>query len=116
MERGHAAFSLRRQSELVGVPRSGLYDVPAEETAANLQLMRTMGPYLFRQDFGLDNGVHYIILAQDEQRLLNGGNIPVVGRPRLVHNLRLSYGRRKLLTLHDFSPFNSGNRQPAAAD
>lgn len=40
IERGHAAFSLRRQCELLGLPRAGLYYVPAEETAANLQLMR----------------------------------------------------------------------------
>ena len=42
MERGHTAFSLRRPCELVGLPRSGVYDVPAEETAAHLRLLRVI--------------------------------------------------------------------------
>jgi putative transposase len=37
-----ADFSMRRQCELVGVARSGLYYRPAEESAENLKLMRLL--------------------------------------------------------------------------
>src|SRR5947207_5052386 len=40
IEAGHPELSVRRQCELLGLSRSSLYYVPAEETAANLWLMR----------------------------------------------------------------------------
>jgi putative transposase len=40
VEPGHPELSVRRQCELLGVCRAGLYYQPAGETAANLELMR----------------------------------------------------------------------------
>jgi putative transposase len=40
VEPDHAELSVRRQCELLGLNRSSLYTGPAEETAANLALMR----------------------------------------------------------------------------
>jgi putative transposase len=40
IEWGHPEYSLRRQCELWGLSRSGLYYVPAHETDDNLRLMR----------------------------------------------------------------------------
>lgn len=42
IERGGAHLSVRRQCELAGVARSGLYCVPAPETRENLGLMRRL--------------------------------------------------------------------------
>src|SRR5581483_317071 len=42
VEPGHAALSLRRQCDLLGLNRSTLYYEPAAETAANLRLMRLL--------------------------------------------------------------------------
>lgn len=42
IEAGHTELSVRRQCELLGLPRSSLYYEPAEETAANLRLMRLL--------------------------------------------------------------------------
>lgn len=39
IEPGHAELSVRRQCELLGLPRASLYYQPAEETADNLRLM-----------------------------------------------------------------------------
>jgi putative transposase len=51
IERGHTEFSLRRQCELLGLPRSGLYSVPAPETADNLRLMRLIDEHYTRAPF-----------------------------------------------------------------
>lgn len=51
IERGHTEFSLRRQCALLGLPRSGLYYVPAKETAANLRLMRLIDEQYTRTPF-----------------------------------------------------------------
>ena len=40
MERGHPEISMRRQCELLGVNRSGLYYEPVGESAENLMRMR----------------------------------------------------------------------------
>jgi len=40
IEEGHAELSVRRQCELLGLNRSTLYYQPAQETEANLRLMR----------------------------------------------------------------------------
>jgi putative transposase len=40
IEPGHPDLSVRRQCELLGLSRSGLYDEPAGETPENLRLMR----------------------------------------------------------------------------
>jgi putative transposase len=40
LEPGHASISLRRQCDLLGLPRSTAYYAPIPETADNLQLMR----------------------------------------------------------------------------
>ena len=42
VEPGHAALSVRRQCELLGLSRSSLYYGPAEESAENLRLMRLL--------------------------------------------------------------------------
>jgi putative transposase len=42
VEPDHAELSVRRQCELLGLNRSSLYSGPAEETAANLALMRLL--------------------------------------------------------------------------
>jgi putative transposase len=42
VEPGHAALSVRRQCELLGLSRSSLYYEPAEESAENLRLMRLL--------------------------------------------------------------------------
>jgi len=39
VEPGHAELSVRRQCELLGLPRASLYYQPAQETADNLRLM-----------------------------------------------------------------------------
>jgi putative transposase len=40
LEPGHASISLRRQCDLLGLPRSTAYYAPVPETADNLRLMR----------------------------------------------------------------------------
>jgi len=42
VERDHPDLSVRRQCELLGVPRAGLYYEPAGESEENLQLMRLL--------------------------------------------------------------------------
>jgi putative transposase len=42
VEPGHPQLSVRRQCELLGLSRSGLYYEPAAETAENLRLMRLL--------------------------------------------------------------------------
>ena len=42
MDREHAEISIRRQCELLGVNRAGLYYQPLGESAENLQLMRLL--------------------------------------------------------------------------
>ena len=42
MERGNAEISVRRQCELLGVNRSGLYYAPVGESEENLLLMRLL--------------------------------------------------------------------------
>src|ERR1039457_7019006 len=42
LERSHAAISVRRQCELLGVNRSGLYYEPVGESEENLRLMRLL--------------------------------------------------------------------------
>jgi putative transposase len=51
IERGHTEVSLRRQCALLGLPRSGLYDVPAKDIAANLRLMRLIDEQYTRTPF-----------------------------------------------------------------
>ena len=40
IEPGHPQLSIRRQCELLGLPRASFYYEPAPETAENLRLMR----------------------------------------------------------------------------
>ncbi len=51
MDRGHPEISLRRQCELVGVNRSGLYYQPAGESERNLLLMRLIDEEYTRLPF-----------------------------------------------------------------
>lgn len=53
IEPGHSALSIRRQCELLGVPRSSFYFEPAEESPENLALMRIIDEqYLKRPTHG----------------------------------------------------------------
>ena len=50
---GHAAISLRRQCELVGLQRSSWYSQPAGESELNLRLMRLLDEqYLLTPFYG----------------------------------------------------------------
>jgi putative transposase len=51
VERGHLEISLRRQCELLGVNRSGLYYEPAGESEENLRLMRLVDEQYTRAPF-----------------------------------------------------------------
>jgi putative transposase len=51
VEPGHAEISLRRQCELLGLNRSGLYYQPAGESEENLELMRQMDEEFTRHPF-----------------------------------------------------------------
>ena len=51
MERGHAEISMRRQCELLGVNRSGLYYEPVGESQENLRLMRLIDEQYTRTPF-----------------------------------------------------------------
>lgn len=51
MERGHPEISLRRQCELLGVNRSGLYYEPVGESEENLGLMRLLDEQYTRTPF-----------------------------------------------------------------
>ena len=51
MEPGHPGISLRRQCELLGVSRSGLYYQPRGESAENLKLMRLIDEEYTRRPF-----------------------------------------------------------------
>jgi putative transposase len=51
VERGHLEISLRRQCELLGVNRSGLYYEPAGESEENLRLMRLLDEQYTRAPF-----------------------------------------------------------------
>ena len=51
MEPAHASISLRRQCELLGVNRSGLYYQPLGESAENLKLMRLIDEEYTRHPF-----------------------------------------------------------------
>ena len=51
MDRGHPEISLRRQCELLGVNRSGLYYQPAGESERNLLLMRLIDEEYTRLPF-----------------------------------------------------------------
>ena len=51
MEPGHPEISLRRQCELLGVNRSGLYYEPVGESAENLMLMRLIDEEYTRHPF-----------------------------------------------------------------
>ena len=42
IEAGHPMLSVRRQCELLGLSRAGLYYRPVGESAENLQVMRLM--------------------------------------------------------------------------
>jgi putative transposase len=48
VDRGHADISIRRQCELPGVNRSGLYYEPLGENEENLALMRLLDDSLLR--------------------------------------------------------------------
>ena len=53
IERDHPELSIRRQCELLGVPRSSYYFEPAGESPENLALMRIMDEqYLKHPTFG----------------------------------------------------------------
>ena len=51
MERDHTEISVRRQCELLGVPRSGLYYEPVGESSENLRLMRLLDEQYTRAPF-----------------------------------------------------------------
>ena len=51
MERDHAGISVRRQCELLGAPRSGLYYEPVGESSENLRLMRLLDEQYTRAPF-----------------------------------------------------------------
>ena len=51
VERSHAELSVRRQCELLGVNRSGLYYEPAGESQENLHLMRLLDEQYTRTPF-----------------------------------------------------------------
>jgi putative transposase len=51
VDRGHAEISVRRQCELLGANRSGLYYEPMGETKENLRLMRLMDEQYTRTPF-----------------------------------------------------------------
>ena len=51
MEPGHPEISLRRQCELLGLNRSGLYYQPHGESAENLKLMRLIDEEYTRRPF-----------------------------------------------------------------
>ena len=51
MERDHAEISIRRQCELLGVNRSGLYYEPVGESAENLLYMRLLDEQYTRTPF-----------------------------------------------------------------
>jgi putative transposase len=51
VEPGHAEISLRRQCELLGVNRSGLYYQPRGESAESLKLMRLIDEEYTRRPF-----------------------------------------------------------------
>ena len=51
MEPGHAEISVRRQCDLLGVNRSGLYYQPVGESAENLMLMRLIDEEYTRHPF-----------------------------------------------------------------
>ncbi len=51
VERGHSEISVRRQCELLGVNRSGLYYEPVGESKENLQLMRLLDEQFTRTPF-----------------------------------------------------------------
>jgi putative transposase len=51
VDRGHLEISLRRQCELLGVNRSGLYYEPAGESEENLRLMRLLDEQYTRAPF-----------------------------------------------------------------
>ena len=51
MERGHPEISVRRQCELLGVNRAGLYYEPVGESEENLLLMRLLDEQYTRTPF-----------------------------------------------------------------
>jgi putative transposase len=51
IERGHPRLSLRRQCVLLGLHRSSLYDVPAQESEENLCLMHLIDEQYTRTPF-----------------------------------------------------------------
>ncbi len=51
MDRGHPEISVRRQCELLGVNRSGLYYEPVGESEENLLLMRLLDEQYTRTPF-----------------------------------------------------------------
>jgi len=51
VEADHAEISVRRQCELLGVNRSGLYYQPLGESAENLKLMRLIDQEYTRRPF-----------------------------------------------------------------
>jgi len=51
VERGHPEISVRRQCELLGVNRSGLYYEPLGESKENLRLMRLLDEQYTRTPF-----------------------------------------------------------------
>ena len=63
MEPDHPEVSIRRQCELLGVPRSSYYFEPAGETDQNLSLMRIIDEqYLKRPSFGYRMMTDWMIL------------------------------------------------------
>ena len=53
MEPGHGSISLRRQCDLLDLPRSTAYYAPLPETAENLRLMRAIDAvYLGNPSYG----------------------------------------------------------------
>ncbi len=63
MEPDHGQFSIRRQCELLGVPRSSFYFEPAGESRPNLALMRIIDEqYLKHPTFGYRMMTDWLIL------------------------------------------------------
>jgi putative transposase len=67
VDRGHAEISVRRQCELLGANRSGLYYEPMGETEENLRLMRLIDEQYTRTPFyGSRRMTEWLITQGDE--------------------------------------------------
>jgi len=91
VERDHEGISVRRQCELLGLARSGLYYQPMGESPENLQLMRLLDEQYTRTPFYGSRrmtewliGEGYAVNRKRVSRLLRGMGIEAVyPKPRL---------------------------------